>query len=256
MPNVPIPPTTLQPFKAYDLVRSALLEINILSGTEAPNGSLGAWGLEKLQRLIDRLNAIREAIYNVNFSLFTMTANHTPHTIGPGGDFDVTTRPTKIVSAAFILNSGSQQVDMPINVRDDQWWADNPVKSLTSSISTDLYYSPDVALGNAYFWPICNIANPVRLEMWMSLVVPLKLDTQLNFPQGYWEAIVTSLAAEMCERFGRQPSPTLATRQKEAMRAIIGNNAKPPRIRTDNSMPSSGGSGRPDFDFLTGLNDN
>ena len=45
-----------------------------------------AWGLEKLQRIIDQWNARRELIFSVSFLQFTLIANHGPHTIiGPGG---------------------------------------------------------------------------------------------------------------------------------------------------------------------------
>lgn len=243
-----------------DLVTSAMLEIGILGIAETPSNEDAAFVLQKIQRLIDRMNADRQAIYNVNFTLFNLQANHSPTTIGPGGDFDVTNRPVKIVAASFILNpgSGSTQVDTPIRIRDDQWWAANPTKQLTSDICTDLYYSPDVPLGNAYFWPICNINNPVRLEMWTNLVVPLTLDDTLYFPQGYWDAIVLSAASDLCSPFRIAPPPNLDEKQREAMRIIMGNNATPPRIYTDGGMPAipAGGYGRPDFDFLTGLNDN
>ena len=235
------------------MIRSAMYEINVLSAGETPDAGDGAWGLEKLQRLIDKLNTYRQAIYSVTFPVFTLTPNHAPHTIGPGGDFSVTPRPVRIVSAAFILNSGSNGVDTPIAIKNEQWWASNPVKSQQSAICTHLYYSPDVPLGTANFWPICTIANPVRLEMWSSITVPLAMNTQLSLPQGYWDAIVLALAVELCSSFGREPSPTLSERLRVAMGIIMGNNAEPPIIRTDNGMPNSGVPGRPDFNFLTGL---
>lgn len=254
MPIVPNPVPGFQVLEAIDLIKSAMFEINVLAAGEDPDAGDAAWGLEKLQRLIDKLNAGRQAVYNVNFTLFTLTPNHAPHTIGPGGDFNVTPRPVKMVGAAFVLNAGTANpVDMPIRVVDDDWWALQPNKSLVSSITTHLFYSPDVPLGNCNFWPICNIANPVRLEMWSSLVVPVAQTTILSFPQGYWDAIVLTLAVELCSTFGIEPSPTLAERQRISERIIMANNAHPPRIRTDGGMPASNSSGRPDFNFLTGL---
>jgi hypothetical protein len=202
---------------------------------------------------------VRQAIYGVNFTEFTLIPNHAPHTMGPGGDFNVTPRPVKIVYASFILNAGqgNNEVDAPpIHIRDADWWASNPTKSLVSTLCTDLYYEPSVPLGTCNFWPICNISNPVRLETWSSLTVPVGLTTQIAMPQGYWDALVLTLAVELCSSYDKEPSAFLAGRQQKALNIIIGNNAHPPRIRTDDCMPQSGGSGRPDFDFLTGLNDN
>lgn len=246
--------------KVLELLTAALVEIEALSPGEVPSSDDAAWCLQKLQRLIDHFNAREELIYNVNFSQFNMTANHSPHTIGPTGDFNIPLRPVKIVSAAFILNSGSSNpVDTPIRIHDDDWWAANPLKSQTSSISTDLYYSPDSPLGALYFWPICTINNPVRIETWNSLPQAIDVTTTLGFVQGYWDAIVLTLALKIWHNYRgiAEPVPaTLAMAQREAMRAIIGNNQSAPRIRTDQGMPSSGRPARPDFDFLTGMDDN
>jgi len=240
-----------------DLLTAAMLEITVLEAGETPSAEDANWSLQKLQRLCDKLNAYRQAIYNVTFQVFNLQANQTP-TIGPTGDFVATQRPVRIVAASWILNpgTGSNEADNPIRIRDDQWWAANPTKQLTSSIATDLYYSPDEPNGTLNFWPISTVANPVRLELWVNLAIPLDLTTVLTFPQGYWDAIVLSLALELCSGFGKEPTPTLDRRQREAMKIIMGNNAPPPRICTDYSMPNSGGWGRPDFDYLTGLNDN
>jgi hypothetical protein len=257
---VPQSAPSFQPIKALDIITSAMLEINALAAGEVPNPDDGAWGLQKLQRLIDKLNAIRQAIYSVNFTKFTLIPNHNPHTMGIGGDFDTTPapRPVKIVAASFILNAGqgANEVDSPrLHIRDAEWYAALPTKSLTSSICTDLYYDPATPLGNCNFWPICNIANPVRLETWNNLIVPLAMNTQLYFPQAYWDAIVCRLALELCSSFEKQASPDLVERSREAMNIIMANNAHPPRIRTDGGMPApgAGASGRPDYNFLTGL---
>lgn len=240
---------------ASDVVASALLEIGVVAQGENPSAEDSAWGLEKLQRAIDQHNARREMIFSVTFVEFTLQANHAPHTIGPGGDFNIPVRPVRIESAAFILNSGgTNPVDSPfLNIRDSDWWAANPLKSLTTSVVSDLYYDPASPLGNLNFYPICNIANPVRLEYWSSLGQAVSLKTKLGFAPGYWEAIVMDLAVRLCPSFEKSVSPDLREQWNRAMRIIQANNDKPPRIDTDSGMPSSRRGGRPDYNFLTGL---
>jgi len=209
--------------------------------------------LPRLQRWVDQINARRELIFSVLFSTFNLKANTAPHTIGPNGDFNVPLRPVKVKSAAFLLNSGSQEVDSPIRVMDSDWWAGLPTKSLQSPIVTHLYYDPAAPLGNLNFWPICNIANPVRLEMWNSIAQPINVNAKLSLPPGYWDAAVLSLAVKLCPVFNRQASPDLRQDRNAAMRIIEANNDKPPRIDTDMGSPNSRKGGRPDFNFLTGL---
>jgi hypothetical protein len=242
---------TAQP---QDIISSALTEAGIQNPQEPIDADMAAWGLEKLQRLIDLINAKRSLIYNVNFPLFNLQANHAPHTIGPGGDFNVPLRPVKVVGASFVLNSASSNpVDTPINIRDDDWWNANPLKSLTSSIVTDLFYSPDTPLGTLNFYPICNVASPVRLELWVGLAQAISLQASIGLPAAYWDFIVLSLAVRLSPSYGKEASPTLIGLLKEAAKGVLDNNSGPPRIDTNSGMPGSPGNGRPDFNFLTGL---
>lgn len=239
-----------------DLIQSALLESGILQAGENISAEDGQWGLEKLQRLVDSFNARREIIFRHDFTQFTLKANHGPHTIGPGGDFQLPARPVRIVSASFVLSSGAANpVDLPINAhRDADWWAANPLKSMLSTVVTDLYYDPQIPLGNLNFWPICTIANPVRLETWDALTQAVDLVTPLGFAPGYWDGIVLTLAINLWPSYNRMiPVPAdLKEQQRMAMKVIYQNNDPPPRIITNRGMPSSR-VGRPDFNFLTGL---
>lgn len=235
------------------IVQSAMLESNIIASGETMDAADAAWGLEKLQRLIDQINAQRELIYNVNFAQYTLTPNHNPHTIGPSGDFNVAVRPVKIVACSLILSSGGTAVDLPRPVRDDAWYASLALKNMTSTLFTDVYYSPDFPLGNLYFWPIPTTAVGARLETWSSLVQPPTLNSQLSFPQGYWEFLVLTLAVKLLSSFEKPPNPILVSQQREAQKAIESNNAQSPRIATmDAGMPNSTRNGRPDFNFLDG----
>lgn len=242
--------------KARDLISSALIEANILAAGEPLSGARAVWGLEKLQRLIDQVNGREELIYNVGFQVFTLTPNHSPHTLGPGGDFGMPLRPAWIFGARYILQSGLA-VDIPIELVNDQWWLRNPIKSLTSSLSNWLYYSPDVSQGQCFFWPISQNADQVRLELPVHLQQAVTLDTVITMPQGYWDWLVTELAIQLCPAFGKEPSNTLMRNNKQALDSILPNNSDAPIISTDGQgIPSHSDlhpRGRPDFNFLTGL---
>jgi hypothetical protein len=240
---------------ASDIIQGALEEIGVLGeGEKASAADLGV-SMPRLQRWIDQVNARRELIFSILFLQFTLIPNHAPHTIGPNGDFNMPLRPVKILGANFILNPGTPNpVDAPpIWIRDADWWNANPVKSLTDSVVTNLYYDPASPLGNLNFWPICNVANPVRLEMWSSIGQPIASTSQLSLPQGYWDAAVLSLARKLCPLYNKPFSPDLKAMHNEAMRIIEGNNDKPPILNLDIGSPNSRKGGRPDFNFLTGL---
>lgn len=244
--------------KAADIIQSAAYEIGAFSPGEPVAAAESLWALEVLQRIIDQWNAKRALIFSVGFNLYNLTPNLGPHTIGPTGNFNTgpaaNYRPVSIRSASFVLNPGSTNpVDLPIQMRDKDWWAANPLKSLPSSIITDCYYEPAQPNGNLNFYPICNTNGQVRLEQWSSLAQALTLQTSLGLVQGYWEALVTTLALALCPSFERQPSPVLVARQAGAIKTIFENNEPAPRIDTASGMPGTAGTGRPDFNFLTGM---
>ena len=243
---------------ASDLIQSAGYEIGVYAPGEAISAADAIWALELLQRIIDKWNAQRAAIFSSAFTLYTVPANVGPTTIGPTGTLNTGPaqfyRPVDIGSASFVLNAGSSNpVDLPINIRTKDWWAANPLKGMLSSIVTDLYYDPSGPNGSLNFFPIPNVNCSIRLESWNQLPQALKLNTELGMIQGYWEALVTTLALRLCPSFERQPSPILVAAQQSAMNAIFANNDKPPVIRTDSGMPGTRSDGRPDFNFLTGL---
>lgn len=138
---------------ALALIKASGQEIGVLAPGEIPSNEDQTWILEKLQRLIDQYNARETMIYNVNFTQFVLPTGPNPVTIGPGGQFDVNQRPVSIESIGLIL-PGTPGVELPLNKRDQDWWANNRIKGLTSTLPTDFYYSQDWPLGQIFFWPV------------------------------------------------------------------------------------------------------
>lgn len=238
-----------------DIIQAALLELNaIAAGEPVPSNDDTLWGLQKLQRLIDRWNAERDKIFTTAFNLFTMPANMQPISIGPGGQFQMNQRPVKLNSASLLLpNGGPTSTDLKLTVQDAQWWAAQTIKNLTSSISTDVYYDAANPLGNLFFWPISTVSLQVRIEAWVALTQAVDLTTRLLMPQAYWDAIVLSLAVQLAPSYEKVASEDLKAERLEAVRAIEGNNATAPKINLDGSgLPTSNGAGRTNDNFLTG----
>jgi hypothetical protein len=243
--------------KASELVSSALTELNVVGQGETALAGDSSWALEKLQRLIDRVNAREAMIYNVNFNLFTLIANHAPHTIGPGGNFQMAQRPVKVVSGAVVITSGGSPIDIPMAVRDDDWWAAQKVKSLTSTFPTSVYYSPDTPLGSLNFWPIATQQNQVRLETWVNLTQAVDLTTALAMPPAYWDYMVLTLARDISSSYGPPAvavvsGPAFMAAHREATKAVQGNNQESPRMSTAEAGQTSRRGKRADFNWMTG----
>jgi hypothetical protein len=248
LPGNPNPdPTTTG--TVLDLVSNALIEMGALAQGEAAAAGDAQFCLNKLNRLIDVWEARRVYVYNVQFTLWTLTPNLNPHTIGPGGTFVVSQRPVKLEGANLVLNTAPQAIDIPLNVRGDHWWSNQRIKSLASSIPTDVFYSADWPNGTLNFWPVPKIAYQVRLETWGLTGQFIALTDPVNLPPAYLEALTLSLAEMICPSFGKALDPVLAASARAARLAIQGNNMASPRMESD--APSEGGGW---FNYRSGSN--
>jgi hypothetical protein len=236
---------------ALSIINAAGMEIGALAGGESFSSDDQAWVLQKMQRLIDRYNARAPMIYNVNFALFTLPAGPNPVSIGPGATFDVNQRPVNIPSIGLLLG-GTPAVEIPLNCRDQDWWANNRIKGLTSTLPTDYYYSPDWPNGGIYFWLEPTASYQVRVQSRLVLGEYTGYTDSFTMPPAYWDLIVYELAISLCPGFKTSASPELIAGWKAANKAVQVNNISSPRLASD-SPSQSGVGGRPDFNFLTGL---
>jgi len=244
---------------AGDIVTNALMEIGWLGQGETAQAGDSDFVLGKLNDLVDEWNSRKLFIYNVNFSQFTLVPNLHPHTIGlstnsPAPTFTVTgNRPVAIENASIVLNNVTPNVTVPITIRDDDWWANQRVKTLAAALPSDLYYSPDFPNGSLYFWPVPNIAYLCELELRNLLTSFANTATTFSMPPAYKKALTLTLAEDICPAYGRESSPTLQRKSRDARAAVQGANSEAPRISTkDFGLPSSGSRNRTNWFYPSG----
>jgi hypothetical protein len=259
-PPVSVNPT---PYTASDIVRDAMIEVGMIAPGEVPDGDSGQWAFRKLNYLLDHWAAQDLYVYSNSFNLFNLVVGLSPHTIGPGdgvtpATFTVEQRPVRIESAAIVLDSNGLPVDIPIPIEDDDWWAENRLKTLQSQIPTHLYYSADWPNGSLYFWPVPNAQYQVRLQYWTLLRQFASIDHPLggpnsaaSLPPAYRSALMLTLAETLQPGARQSANPALSMMAAKAREAITQNNAPSPRISTAGAgMPSNDRHTR--FNFLTG----
>ncbi len=261
MPITP-PPSGPPPlsYKVYDLVLDALIEIGVVAPDEEPAPDEAQWAFRKLNEVIDVFQALRRYTYSFQWPVYTFPAGVNPVLLGPSAVANWATpqRPVRLESAALILNSGIP-VDLPINIRDKDWWALNQVKSIQTNVPTDVYpdYTwPDASL---YFWPVINAGDQCRLQLWTVVNSFISIQDPIGgpggvgtLPPGLRTALKLTLAESLLSGANKPPSPTLTVAAAAARYAFTGNNAKAPRIQTqDAGMPKSG-KAKSDFSWATG----
>lgn len=245
-----------------DFLTDALIDIGVIGPGDTIDAPVIDVSLRHLNRILNRWQGLRRYAYNLDFPLYTLTPNHSPTLIGPGltsPDFATTNgvpRPTRIEGADLVLNSSNPSTDQPINIRDDAWWLNQRVKSITSTIPTDLYYSPGFPNGALYFWPIPAVAYQVRLEVQVALgtVSADDLETDFSAPQTYEDALLLTLEERLVIPFGKIMPADLPRQAREARAALQSNNVKSPRIASADFGTGAGGlNGGGGFNWRSGM---
>jgi hypothetical protein len=240
--------------QCQDVLYIAFREARILLRPQARNSANELQdGLIFLNQQLDYWAARGCYSWTTTFTTWTLTPGHQPHLIGPNllsPDFAVNQRPVGLRSASLILTNSNPPVDVPINLRDNAWWASERVKSIQSSIPTDLYYEADVPSGQLWFWPVPNVAYGVRLEGMVVLQQLQSLTDCFIAPQAYLAAVTLTLAEELSDIWGTQAPPNLARRALKARDALQSNNNLAPRIASADWGTAA--SPAADFNYLTG----
>lgn len=238
-----------------DLILEALIDINAVAAGDLPESATLTFASNRLDRIYDNWNAEPDAVWGVSFSTFTLTPNLQPHTIGPNGaTLSAAQRPVEILGANIILGAGTSAVWSRLEIRDDAWWLAKTVRNITSTLPTDLYYSPDWPVGSVpvsalttpntngsiFLWPVPTVAY--TLEIMVRLIMAQTTLLQLfSLPPGYRDALTCTLSEECCKPLtGQDPSPKLVTAAAKARARIFDNNTTPPRLATaDAGMPGA-----------------
>ena len=261
-----MPPLT---YTLLDCITDALIEIGIIGPGDAVDPDTGQWAFRKANYLIDTWQALERYVYSYAYTLYTLVPALSPHTIGPANLIPAPTfstgdqpRPVRLESCALILNPSGTLVDIPMNIRDHDWWAAQQVKEIQTNIPTDVYYDPTSPLGSLYFWPVPNAQMQVRLQTWQTVQQFQAINDPIggpagpgSWPQGYRNAFVLTLAELLCPGAQITPSQTLVAAGQQARAAVFGNNAKSPRMGTrDSGMPMAGRRTGTigDFNWMTG----
>lgn len=195
------------------LITDAFSELNVLLPNEAPSANDAQFGLRALNRMLGQW-ALQSftipAVARVTTPAVVgqgSTAN--PYTIGIGGTINVPRPPSQaaIVGVGLLLNNSTPPVEIPRALLTDDAYQGIPVKDLTNSLFTGLYYNPTVPLGTINLWPVTSVAgNTLVLYLQQALSAFVDLTTVYSVQDGAEEALYYNLAKRLIVPYGRAGS--------------------------------------------------
>jgi hypothetical protein len=223
---------------ALSVINRALRSIGVLASGETAPASEVQDALTALNAMIDswRLQRLTVPTYQTADLACAAVASYT---IGPDVTDDVVTdpRPSHITSATFIPAGSAFRDELPMEVLTEQKWRELTPKNLTSTIPTQLYYSPTAPSGTIYLWPVATgVVGTVVLHYAAPLAKFANHTTDYDLPPGYEEALMYNLAARLAPEFGRALDGNVAFMARESLGNVKRANIRPAELRCDPAL--------------------
>lgn len=220
-----------------DLINGAARLIGVQAAGEVMSADESANALVSLNDMIESWSTQNLLIYNKTPEIFSLVANQQSYTWGTGGDFN-SARPMRIENINYRQVSGSTTLELPIEILNQDQWANISVKTITSNLPTKVWTVFSDPLATLYFWPIPSIAATIDVWSWKALTSYSSLSTVLTLPPGYTRALRYNLAVELAPEYGRQVDPIVEAKAESSIESLKRMNAQINYLGTDKGLLS------------------
>lgn len=184
---------------ARDLIKRSLRIINVVAAGEDPDANDAFDALEAANDMLDSWSTERLYAFVINEVTHPLTAGTADYNIGTGATIN-TARPLKV---QFAFSRDANGYDRPMAILDQDDYASVRYKSLGQTYPEALFYQTTFPTGVINLWPVPPSALTLHMGLWQPLTEIASLDTEVNFPPGYREAFVYSLAERLAPEYGR-----------------------------------------------------
>ena len=220
-------------YTAQTIINTAFAGLGLADPGTPPSVSDSTDALARLNMLIEQWSIQEKFVWNIEKGTYTLVAQTGSYTIGPTGDF-VAARPT-FIEQALVAVAGPNPANKITNVLrqiGQKEFAAIQDQNAYAHISEVLYNdraSPDSTL-NLWPVPVVSSATDLILYTWSQLDSFTTLQTSVDLPIGYAEAIEHALELRLLPAFGDTVKPetaqVIALLGKSAEDAIVALNMK------------------------------
>lgn len=212
---------------AFDLISMSLKTINAYAPGEDISAADAADSLYLLNEMLDSWSVDGFYMFQTISNSFNSVVGQSIYTVGTGGNFNMV-RPTKINNVNFIYAGVTFSV---MSVTGDEF--DNiPVKS-SLGIPFEYNYEPNMPMGMLSLYPTPSVVGSVVLQTNVPLTQFSGLNTNVDLPPGYQEAIKMALAIKLCDPWSKTITPSMQINHNKALKRIKRNNVVVPILEID-----------------------
>lgn len=213
-----------------DIILSALKKAAIIgAGQNASDEDMND-AFDDLNMMLAQWQRKRWMIYHL-VDVSKVSTGAQSYTVGPGGDFNVATRPDRL-EAAFnrqLVNSASQNVDTPLTIIEARETYNQISLKTLGTFPYTIFYDSDFPLGRVYPWPVPQASiYEIHLTIKAQLNQFASQGQVISLPLEYFPALVWNLAVRLAISYGVTVTPGVIGLAKDSLNVIRNSNTQIP----------------------------
>lgn len=230
-----------------DIVKQALYKAGITGRGVTPNATDTQDALADLNDMVDQFNTMRYMQWDMLNTGFVSDGRTTPYTVGPGGNYNMTPRPSRIQSAFVrqLQNVGILQVDTPLHVIDAREEYDRINTKTLASFPKAVFLDTAMSLGQLYVYPWSSPPGQYAVYITTKGSMPIfTLQTDMSgFPPSYTACMKFNLARRLRQGYGRGLKPDIELNKfaNDSIDVVMQANVQLPEMGMPPSLLQRGG---------------
>jgi hypothetical protein len=206
---------------AGDQINAALRLIGVLAEGEQPSAATLSDSIAAFNQMLDSWSTERLSVFCTIDNTVTWPSGQSTQTIGPTGDFIVTTCPLEIDDATYYAIGN---ISYPLTLVNEAQYNSITLKSSTSTLPQVMYAEKVPGLNenriSMKMWPVPTQDIELHIISVSQLYQITDETDVLYYPPGYLRTIKYNLAVELAPEFGVDPSRTVRQIARDSKRNI------------------------------------
>lgn len=200
---------------ARSIIRRSLQKIGVLYKSEQPSADEADDGLFSLNAMVSSWSNRSMLIIARTVETFNLQGGVAAYTMGPGGDFN-TIRPIQFITG--YTSDGA--INYPLESISDEEFAGITFPSIQIPFPEFVNFTGGSPLATLNFYPVPSSAFPVTLYTEKQLSSFSTLDSVVDLPPGWEQALIYNLAMLLAPEYGQQIDQSLAIIAKDSLNSI------------------------------------